>query len=146
MKTESAFRNLTSPVRASLEGIAPLSVSWTRRSPLLSVQETVGEVQRGVARSPSWRWLYSGRKSGFPAKCPPSYAVLHRLSEQPGTPVGQTFLRESAQGAIYLPLKPFGGSSPKPDHRTKARVGLTTARAFLFSSMTRSVSRGGGRP
>jgi hypothetical protein len=35
METQSAFRNLTSPVRASLEGIASLPVAWARRSPLL---------------------------------------------------------------------------------------------------------------
>jgi len=50
-----------------------------------SVQDTVGEVRRDVAHSPSWRRRCSGRKSGRPAKCPPSSTLLHRLSEQPGT-------------------------------------------------------------
>jgi len=49
------------------------------------VQDTVGEVRRDVAHSPSWRRRCSGRKSGLPAKCPPPSTLLHRLSEQPGT-------------------------------------------------------------
>jgi hypothetical protein len=61
LRADSAFRNLTSLVRASLQGIAPLpGVGGQPLNPCFEhlsaarVQETwKGEVRRGVARSPS---------------------------------------------------------------------------------------------
>jgi hypothetical protein len=82
MRTESAFRNLTSQgegqlrgysTAARIEGQSLTPALW--RTDLRSVQGTVGEGRCGVAHSPSWRRRCSGRKSGYPAKFPPPFAL-----------------------------------------------------------------------
>jgi hypothetical protein len=92
-----------------------------------SAQDAVGEVRRDVARSPSWRWLCSGRKPAFAVKFPPSSKLtppIERAIESPRA----THSCGKARASLYR-ARNLAGLSPQT---VKLRPGRAELPLGLF--------------